>query len=245
MPALKIVTADRQDAVYIRKSTEAQEEQAQIDNVEKMLKDQGVYVPRSQWFSDTGSRRKSEKRPDFQRLLELVKADKVRTIYVESQTRWGTKDNKEYFALLRLLCEHKTALYDLRERRTLTKSDMATDFIAVANVYKSVEERHYHKGRPGKPCRPRKTNRPGKYSYTLLKDKIQWAFANSDLECSSRRPQGQCAAGFARRGNGAGAITGKRRAAGGAGPDPAAHLDAPPANVLVNRSAAGAPCAGI
>lgn len=36
-----------------------------------------------------------------------------------------------------------------------------------------------------KPTRPRKTNRLGRYSYPLQKERIQWVFASSDLESSS------------------------------------------------------------
>jgi hypothetical protein len=72
--------------------------------------------------------------------MELIKADRVRTVYVESQNRWGTKDRKELFTLLGVLCAHRTALYDLRAKMDLTKSDQATELLAMLNSFKSEQE---------------------------------------------------------------------------------------------------------
>jgi Recombinase/Recombinase zinc beta ribbon domain len=44
-------------------------------------------------------------------------------------------------------------------------------------------ERRFHPAST-KPTRPRKTDRPGRYSYTLQTDRIKWAFATSDLDNS-------------------------------------------------------------
>ena len=44
-------------------------------------------------------------------------------------------------------------------------------------------ERKFHPASP-KPTRPRKTGRPGRYSYTLKRDEIEWALAPSDLDNS-------------------------------------------------------------
>ena len=70
------------------------------------------------WFTDTGSRRKSEKNAGFQQLLLLIKEDKIGTVYIESQNRWGTR-YKELFTHLGLL-NHRTKLFDLRARTDLT-----------------------------------------------------------------------------------------------------------------------------
>jgi hypothetical protein len=126
--------------VYIRKSSGVQEEQAQVQNVQTMLREMQVVIPDGQWFVDTGSRMKAEKRPDFQRLMGLIKADQVRTVYIESQNRWGTKNSKELFALLYVLCAHGTALYDLRAKLDLTKSDLPTELLAMMNSFKSEQE---------------------------------------------------------------------------------------------------------
>src|SRR5262245_60370515 len=51
-------TTNRTDAVFIRKSTQTQDEKGQADNVRAMLKAAGVYVPDAHWFAGTISRRK-------------------------------------------------------------------------------------------------------------------------------------------------------------------------------------------
>jgi DNA invertase Pin-like site-specific DNA recombinase len=139
--AVKSVAAPaREDVVYIRKSSDEQDYQAQIANVGSMLRDLEKYVPDRLWFDDTGSRRKADKRPNFQALLALIRRDKVRTVYVESQNRWGTKNLPEYFRLIGDLRDHGTALFDLRAKRDLTKDDMTTQLLGVVNSLKSEQE---------------------------------------------------------------------------------------------------------
>lgn len=105
------------DAVFIRKSSREQDENGQIANVKVMLQDVGVNVLSDYWFMGTVSRRKVRANADFLRLLELIENDRVRTVYVESQDRWGTKDRPELFSLLGTLRDHGTKLFDLRARK--------------------------------------------------------------------------------------------------------------------------------
>lgn len=132
--------SNRFDVVFIRKSTQGQDEQGQKGNVRTMLKDGGVYVPEEHWFVGTVSRRKVKDNPEFQRLMELVEADKVATVYVESQDRWGTRDRTELFSLLGILRQHGTRLYDLRARKDLTEKDLATELLAFFGSVKSEKE---------------------------------------------------------------------------------------------------------
>src|SRR5262245_33700577 len=121
--------ATRIDVVFIRKSSPSQDEAGQIGNVGKMLKEQGVYVPEAHWSAGTVSRRKVRANADFNRLMQMVEAGKVRTVYVESQDRWGTSDRTELFNLLSTLRQHNTRLFDLRSRKDLTEKDFATEML--------------------------------------------------------------------------------------------------------------------
>jgi hypothetical protein len=137
MPSAK---ANRIDVAFIRKSTKAQDEQGQTDNVRAMLKERGVYVPDQYWFVGTVGRRKVKANADFNRLLALVEADRVGAVYVESQDRWGTADRPELFSLLGILRQHGTRLYDLRAGKDLTEKDLATELLAFVGSIKSEKE---------------------------------------------------------------------------------------------------------
>lgn len=130
----------RVDVSFIRKSTQGQDEQGQIDNVRNMLKARGVYVPDDRWFVGTVSRRKVKANAEFARLMEMVEADRVGTVYVESQDRWGTADRAELFSLLGILRDHGTRLYDLRAGKDLTEKDLATELLAFVGSIKSEKE---------------------------------------------------------------------------------------------------------
>jgi hypothetical protein len=133
-------TANRFDVVCIRKSSPGQDEKPQIANVEKMLHALGVYVPRDNWITHTVSRRKLKTSDDFNRLMEWVEADRVGTVYVESQDRWGTGDEAELFALFGTLRDHGTRLFDLKAGKDLTEKDLTTKVIAFINSIKSQKE---------------------------------------------------------------------------------------------------------
>ncbi|HEV3255735.1 MAG TPA: recombinase family protein [Gemmataceae bacterium] len=130
----------KMDAVFIRKSTQTQDDQGQKGNVGAMLKEKGVYVAERNWFAGTVSRRKVKANADFNRLMQLVEADKVGTVYVESQDRWGTGDRVELFSLLGILRLHDTRLYDLRADKDLTEKDMTTELLAFVGSIKSEKE---------------------------------------------------------------------------------------------------------
>jgi hypothetical protein len=128
------------DAVFIRKSTAAQDESGQIANVENMLRSTGVHVPQDHWFLGTVSRRKVKANANFSRLMEMVENDRIRTVYIESQDRWGTKDRPELFSLLGTLRQHSTKLFDLREKKDLTERDFTTELLAFVGSIKSEKE---------------------------------------------------------------------------------------------------------
>jgi hypothetical protein len=124
----------RDDYVVIRKSSPQQDEKPQIANVEKMLKDIGVYVPRENGVVYTVSRRKLKTCEPFNRLMEKVRADRVRTLYVETQDRWGTGDEAELFSLFGTLRDHGTKLFDLKAGKDLTERDLTTKVITFTTA---------------------------------------------------------------------------------------------------------------
>jgi hypothetical protein len=105
-----------------------------------MLRDRAVRVPAEHWFEGTVSRRKVKANADFNRLMALVEADRVRTVYVESQDRWGTKDREELYSLLGILRGHGTRLFDLKAGKDLTDKDLSTELLAFVNSLKSQKE---------------------------------------------------------------------------------------------------------
>ena len=77
--------------------------------------------------------------PIFSGYWRLVENDRVRTVYVESQDRWGTKDRPELFSLLGTLRDHGTKLFDLRDKKDLAERDFATELLAFVGSVKSRE----------------------------------------------------------------------------------------------------------
>lgn len=130
----------RIDCVFIRKSTDSQKEEGQIANVQNELKTLHVAIADEHWFTVTVSRRKVQRDPDFKRLMKLVEAGQVGTVYVESQDRWGTADREELYALLGRLRANDTRLYDLKAKRDLTEKDLAGELLTFMNSVKSENE---------------------------------------------------------------------------------------------------------
>ncbi len=128
------------DLVFIRKSSDEQEYKAQIANVKNGLTKLGVSVAQDQWFTGTVKRRKVRGNAEFNRLLELVEAGSVGTVYIESQNRFGTSNRVEFFKILGLLRENGTRLFDLRANMDVAADDFATEIIGMINSYKSEIE---------------------------------------------------------------------------------------------------------
>jgi predicted site-specific integrase-resolvase len=130
----------RVDAVFIRKSSQGQNEDAQIDNVDKELKALGISVSDQYRFVGTVKRRRVRGNEGFNRLMELVEADRIGTVYIESQDRWGTADRVELFQLIGILREHNTRLFDLRAKRDVAEKDLTSELLAIVNSIKSEKE---------------------------------------------------------------------------------------------------------
>jgi hypothetical protein len=135
------MSGSRIDAVFIRKSTDQQDDAAQKANVARMLRERETWVPERYWFTCTIARDEVQRDADFKRLMALVEAGKVGTVYIECQDRFGTGDVAELFTLLGKLATHGTALFDLRDGIDLTCKDDATTLKAFLGGLKSRRER--------------------------------------------------------------------------------------------------------
>jgi hypothetical protein len=134
--------ATRFDAVLIRVSTPSQDPLPQIDNVGRMLKARGTFVPERYWFVLKGvSRADVMADPDFKRLLDLIEGDTVRTVYIERQDRIGGDDDLELLTLVSVMRLHNCALIDLTANLDLTGKDDTTQFTRFLNSHKSRKER--------------------------------------------------------------------------------------------------------
>jgi DNA invertase Pin-like site-specific DNA recombinase len=118
-------------AAYVRVSDDQQDTARQYAAIEAFQKRQGVTVPQSMWFEDEGwARDTASKRPDFQRLLKLAEAGKVKWIVVAERDRFGTTDADEFVHYRYLLRQWGCRLYDAMGV-DWTKKDIATVITAV------------------------------------------------------------------------------------------------------------------
>jgi hypothetical protein len=130
------------DAVFIRKSSKKQDEEGQEGNCRRMLKELGLAVPEDQyWFVCTTPRSDVRANEEFKRLMGLVEEDKVGTIYVESQDRWGTHDDLELAVVILMLRKHGTRLYNLSGRREITSRKDIDRIVTTIEAVQSTRER--------------------------------------------------------------------------------------------------------
>lgn len=133
----------RIDVALVRKSSTAQDERQQVANIKSMLILRNIEIPDDQdhWFKCTVPRADVQGNVEFKRLLNLIEDDKIGTVYVESQDRWGTNDVSDFFVLIRRLREHRTKLICLREDFDLTSTDDIDELRAFIGGMKSKRER--------------------------------------------------------------------------------------------------------
>jgi hypothetical protein len=140
--AQKVVLVRRENAVVIRKSGDAQNEAPQIANVKRMLEHLGASVSPDYWFYPGKGVRRSQAAHDVEinRLMDLVREDRIDTIYIEFQDRWGSTKTSEYFSRLEVLREHGTKLWDLTDNKDLSKDDIVTEITGVLGTHESKKE---------------------------------------------------------------------------------------------------------
>lgn len=107
-------------AWYLRVSTPRQKLEHQREHVARYCEQARLHVPADRRFEDKEKRHKSEKRHDFQRLLDIVKARQLDWILICSFDRWGVADVDEFFEFRRLLLRHDVQLWSVVDQMNLT-----------------------------------------------------------------------------------------------------------------------------
>ena len=130
-------------AAYIRVSHgEKQDPERQRESIRAWTAKRGLAV--SAWHEDVKGRNprdKAEGRREFQRLIQDVQAGRVDWIVVDSQDRFGVRDQFEYGFYAHLLRQHDCQLWSVSQG-LLTSTDDATVFTTtVGNVTSTREQR--------------------------------------------------------------------------------------------------------
>ena len=93
-------------AVYIRVSTDDQDTARQYHATAEWLGRHGVDVRDEHRFEDKGwARSEARRRPEFNRMLDLVDKGRIQWIVVDSQDRFGTGSTFEFFHYMHRLNE--------------------------------------------------------------------------------------------------------------------------------------------
>jgi DNA invertase Pin-like site-specific DNA recombinase len=129
----------REDAVYVRKSSDPQEEASQIGALRDYLDRQQIHVPQHLWFIDTGSRAKPEEREAFQRLLKLVRAGKISRVFIWKPDRFTVGVTK-WFATLNDFQESHTQLIEILTGKDLASDDLETEITATFKARQGKDE---------------------------------------------------------------------------------------------------------
>jgi DNA invertase Pin-like site-specific DNA recombinase len=129
-------------AAYIRVGDDQQDTQRQFAAVQGFEGRHKACISKSHWFKDEGwARDKADERPEFQRLMKLVKAGRVQWIVVSERDRFGTTDADEFIHYRYLLRKSGCKLYDAAGT-DWTRKDISTVITAVVDGEKSEQEQH-------------------------------------------------------------------------------------------------------
>ena len=137
---MKSVNLEGHGAAYIRVSTEVQDEQRQLDQINRWLARHGVSLPDDFYYTDRAKKRwDPENRPAFQRLLRDIKHGRVNWFVVDAQDRCEAEDKHAFIAFLHELRKSKARLYDVDDRE-ITSDDIASVITTVVNSEQSSKE---------------------------------------------------------------------------------------------------------
>jgi DNA invertase Pin-like site-specific DNA recombinase len=122
------------NAAYLRVSSDKQTALRQRETLK--------HLPIDRWYEDSeGSnpRDRADRRPEFQRLLRDVERGFVKTIYVASQDRFGTKDAYKLGHFFTLLRKHDCRLLDA-SGKVLSADDDATVITSTIGALTSTRK---------------------------------------------------------------------------------------------------------
>jgi DNA invertase Pin-like site-specific DNA recombinase len=130
----------RRWAALVRVSSSQQDEERQKKAIRQIARERGCPVDPDLWFFDKESRDRSDKRPEFQRLMGLMEQGQIAGIYVEKQDRFGVSNAKEWGKWMYELDMAGCKLIEAATGRDLTASDMATYFMGGIGADASEKE---------------------------------------------------------------------------------------------------------
>jgi DNA invertase Pin-like site-specific DNA recombinase len=131
-----------QGAAYIRVSEDQRDTFSQHTTIQGFAKKHGVTIPPQHWYEDQGwARDTADSRPDFQRLMQAVRAGRVNWIVIDSLDRFGMKNAKQLFSYLWDMEEAGCRLFDVTGKEW-TGEDDATELTAwIGGKQSSKEQR--------------------------------------------------------------------------------------------------------
>lgn len=127
-------------AAYVRVSSDQQDSTRQRRSIEDWAKRNGVSIVH--WFIDDkgkNPRDKSDKRLDFQRLLKLIRTGAVDVVVVDSQDRFGVKDNAEFWKYVSELRDNGCELWSVAQG-LLSGEDDASVMVSTVGALTSTRE---------------------------------------------------------------------------------------------------------
>jgi DNA invertase Pin-like site-specific DNA recombinase len=119
-------------AYYGRVSTPRQKLEHQREHVFRWCEQQGVQIPAHLRFEDKEKRHRSDKREDFQRLLEVCRRGELDWIVICSFDRWGVADPDEFSEFRRQLRRYDVQLWSVVDHLNLTSLNEGDYFRIVA-----------------------------------------------------------------------------------------------------------------
>lgn len=130
---------NRSDAVYVRKSSDPQEEQSQIDAIKNYLDRKNIQVPKENWFIEVGQRHRPEDRPQFQTLMRLVEQSQIARVFVWKQNR-VVSGVKLWFKYLYEFEHSHTQLIDVMSGMDLASDDVAMEITTTIAARKARDD---------------------------------------------------------------------------------------------------------
>ena len=130
-------------AAYLRTSKESSDEARQRSTIDSWLRDTARVLGPADWYFDPGwKRHQAAVRPDFNRLLDRVRAGELAWIVVEEQSRWGTEDAYEFIEQMGLLRKYDVELWEARKGRLLNPpaSQIGEFLTGTVQAIQSTEE---------------------------------------------------------------------------------------------------------
>jgi hypothetical protein len=127
------------------------------------------------WVRATSEMQQAVLKGDMDRLEAEIREWKPRTVPLSDRLRelYAAEDERQ---------SERERLK--AEWPTLENREKGEALRRLFDKVKLFWERKYHQAMT-KPTRPRKTKRPGRYSYTLQRDRIRWSYAVSDFNSES------------------------------------------------------------